>query len=264
MISLYHAPMSSCTQKVRFVLEQKGLEWEKIAVDLHSGENLTPEFLKLNPKGVIPVLIDGDDVYVESNNICIYLDEQYPDISLMPSTPKGRSDVRTLIQHIDEYVHTDSSALTYAIAFGPRLRATYDTPEKLATYLDSIPDAGKRNFRKNMITLGTDSIEFGVAVKRLRSVLKRLDGLLQENEYLVGSELSIADIVFSPYMTRLEHLSFNILWEDMPKVTAWFERVKGAKGYQQGVLAYVNDEVKEKMNKGGSANVDKVRDILAL
>lgn len=263
MISLYHEPMSTCAQKVRFVLEQKGIEWRKVPVSLHDGEHLKPEFLKLNPKGVIPVLIDDGEIYLESNNICIYLDEQYPDVSLMPDTPKGRSDVRTLAQQIDEYVHSDIAALTYAIAFRPRLLATYNTPELLAAYLQSIPDLGKRHFRNNMITLGTDSIEFNVAVKRLGNVLSRLNALLQNGDYLVGEQLSIADIVFSPYLTRLEHLGFDIMWESMPAIADWFEKLKLTHGYQRGILAYVNDEARDKMTLGGREYVAKVKTILA-
>lgn len=143
MIKLHHAPLSSCSQKVRFVLEEKGLKWSSVNVDLHAGENLQAHFLALNPKGVVPVLEDGNDIIVESNNICLYLDEAYPQTPLMPASAKGRSDVRVLLQAIDEFVHSDSSALTYAIAFRDRLCKTYNTPEKVEEYLASIPDLGR-------------------------------------------------------------------------------------------------------------------------
>lgn len=263
MISLHHANMSSCAQKVRFVLEQKGLEWNSIMVDLHGGENLTPEFLKLNPKGVIPVLLDDEDTIIESGNICLYLDEKYPETPLMPTTFKGRSDVRVMLQLIDEHVHSDISACTYTMAFGPRLRAANDTPEKLAAYLASIPDAGKRRFRESIITLGIDCPEFELAVVRTAALLERLDGMLQDSDYLVGSELTIADIAYAPYLSRLEHLKMEILWTDKTAIADWFARIKETVGYQKGLADWFAPEIMENMARTGQEHTGKVAEILA-
>lgn len=262
MMSLYQAPMSSCSQKVRFILEQKGLECEQINVDLHGGENLKPEFLKLNPKGVVPVLRDDEDIILESNNICIYLDEKYPQIPLMPGDPKGRSDVRVLLQNIDEQVHSDIAACTYTIAFRERLQSTYNTPEKLADYLSSIPDAGKRQFRKNVLTQGLACIEFETGVKRSAAMIERLEALLQKSAYLVGDELTIADIAYSPYITRLDHLGMSLLWQDKPAVEKWYEVLKESKGYQRGIRDYFNDEVIAGMKAAGQSAVSEVIAIL--
>ena len=80
MISLYQAGMSSCSQKVRFVLEQKQLPWHRIDVNLHKDENYSQEFKQINPKAIIPVLNDDGDLIFESNNICLYLDEKFPQV----------------------------------------------------------------------------------------------------------------------------------------------------------------------------------------
>lgn len=263
MISLYQAPMSSCSQKVRFVLAQKGLEYENINVDLHGGENLKPEFMKLNPKGVVPVLVDEGDVILESNSICIYLDEKYPDTPLMPNTPKGRADVRNLLQHIDEQVHSDASACTYTLAFGERLRKTYDTPEKLAEYLASIPDAGKRQFRKNILTDGVNCLEFKLGVTRSAAMLSRLEARLQSSDFLVDDELTIADICYSPYITRLDHLGMSFMWDDKPAVARWYEKLQSTEGYLKGITAFFNAEVISRMNAAGEANKAAIIEILA-
>ncbi|MCL4139387.1 UNVERIFIED_CONTAM: hypothetical protein GTU68_009489 [Idotea baltica] len=255
--------MSSCSQKVRFMLAQKGLDYENINVDLHGGENLESDFLKLNPKGVVPVLVDDEEVILESNNICIYLDEKYPENSLMPSTAKGRSDVRVLLQQIDENVHYDISACTYTIGFRPRLQKTYDTPEKLADYLASIPDAGKREFRKNIITKGLQSLEFEVGVKRSAAMIGRLDALLQNSDYLVGDDLSVADICYSPYITRLDHLAMSYIWQDKPAVKDWYARLQETEGYQRGFNDYFNEDVIAKMNAAGDAARKQMEEVLA-
>ena len=59
MLELYTHPMSPCSQKVRIVLAEKSLDWEKRHVNLAEKENLSPEYLRLNPLGVVPTLVDG-------------------------------------------------------------------------------------------------------------------------------------------------------------------------------------------------------------
>ncbi|HTY67546.1 MAG TPA: glutathione S-transferase family protein, partial [Alphaproteobacteria bacterium] len=79
MLTLYNAPHSTCSQKVRICLAEKGLAFEDIRLDLGKArEHLKPEYLKLNPNGVVPTLVDGDDVIIDSSVICEYLDEKYP------------------------------------------------------------------------------------------------------------------------------------------------------------------------------------------
>ena len=263
MIRLHQAPMSSCSQKVRFMLAQKGLDYENIDVDLHGGENLGSDFLKLNPKAVVPVLVDDGEVILESNNICIYLDEKYPETPLMPADAKGRSDVRVLLQQIDENVHYDTSACTYTIAFRPRLLKTYDTPEKLEDYLASIPDAGKREFRKNIITKGLHSLEFEVGVTRCAAMIDRLEARLQNSDYLVGDQLTVADICYSPYITRLDHLAMSFIWQDKPAVADWYSRLCEADGYKTGIRDFFVENVISGMTTGGEAARQEIESILA-
>src|SRR5216684_7009504 len=98
MIRLYDYPDCPFCQKVRVVLAEKDLEFEKLLVDLRKGEQKSPEFLKLNPYGKVPVLIDDDVVVYDSTIINEYLDEEYPNPQLMPQIEDsaGRDRVRQL------------------------------------------------------------------------------------------------------------------------------------------------------------------------
>ncbi len=256
--------MSTCVQKVRFVLEQKGIPWEGIAVDLHGGENYSPEYMKINPKAIIPVLDDDGDMVFESGNICLYLDEKYPDTPLMPSDFKGRADVRAFAQLIDEQVHTDTSACTYAIAFGSAIRAKYDTPEKLEAYLMAMPDYGRRYLKRQVITKGIECAEVEIAVRHLGAMLERLEDALNSADYLVGNQLSIADIVYLPYVVRLTHLNMDYMWNNKPGVTAWFERMKQTKGYKQGLEAFFVPEVVARMGDSGTKAESAIRRMLSI
>src|SRR3972149_578337 len=85
MIKLYDYPQCPFCRKVRIVLAEKGIEYERILVDLRKKEQKKEDFLRLNPYGKVPVLVDNDVLIYESSIINEYLDEKYPNPPLMPS-----------------------------------------------------------------------------------------------------------------------------------------------------------------------------------
>ena len=91
MIELYHADMSTCAQKVRLTLAEKGLPWESHLFNLRHRDQHDPDYLKLNPNGVVPTLVDRGTVIIESTVICEYLDDAYPEVPLRPSAPAERA-----------------------------------------------------------------------------------------------------------------------------------------------------------------------------
>src|SRR5215470_15008618 len=101
MIRLYDYPDCPFSQKVRVVLAEKELEFERVHVDLRKGEQKSAEFLKLNPYGKVPVLIDDDVVVYDSTVINEYLEDEYPSVALMPEDSAGRSRVRLLEDFAD-------------------------------------------------------------------------------------------------------------------------------------------------------------------
>ena len=76
--------------RVRWTLQELGVDFEAISVDLRAGEHRRPDFLKLNPAGKVPVLVDGDLVLTESVAIVLYLGEKYASRGLLPSDPRQR------------------------------------------------------------------------------------------------------------------------------------------------------------------------------
>jgi glutathione S-transferase len=90
MYTLYHAWRSSASRRVRLCLAEKGLAFDGKLIDLTKMEQHSPAFLKLNPNGVIPLLIlgDGRSLY-ESGTICEYLDESIPTRRCAPPTPSA-------------------------------------------------------------------------------------------------------------------------------------------------------------------------------
>ena len=124
MLALYHNDMSSCAQKVRLMLAEKGLEWESRHLDLRAGEHQQDWYVKLNPRAVVPTLIDGDIVVPESNVINEYLDERFPDRPIKPADPFGRAKMRLWTKQLDEGVHDAGIAI---LSFGVAFRHQYIT-----------------------------------------------------------------------------------------------------------------------------------------
>jgi glutathione S-transferase len=99
MIKLYDFKSSPNCQRVRVVLAEKHLPYETVPVDLRAQAQKTPDYLKLNPYGKVPVLTDDDTVLYESCIINEYLDEKYPTPPLMPGDPAKKAKARILIDY---------------------------------------------------------------------------------------------------------------------------------------------------------------------
>ncbi len=95
-MKLYNTYISSASYRVRIALALKGLEYEFISVNPFKGDNLRPEYLAVNPQGVVPTLIDGRHTLTQSLAIIEYLEETRPDPPLLPADPGERARARAL------------------------------------------------------------------------------------------------------------------------------------------------------------------------
>lgn len=191
MIKLYDYPDCPFSQKVRVALAEKELEFERILVDLRNGEQRQPDFLKLNPYGRVPVLVDDDIVVYDSTIINEYLEDEYPSTPLMPEDSAGRARVR-MFEDFADNSFTPQAGLALAEVTKPE--AERDA-EKLRRYQSEI---GR--------------------------VLMRIESLLDGKPYLAG-EFSLADIAFAPRLLILPQLGVDIDAR-LPGVIAWQARLR--------------------------------------
>ncbi|OZI61490.1 maleylacetoacetate isomerase [Bordetella genomosp. 11] len=106
-MQLYSYFRSSAAYRVRIALNLKGLAYDYVPVHLlkDGGQQLKPEYLRLNPQAMVPTLVDGSAVLTQSMAIIEYLDETHPQPPLLPSTPVARARVRALAQGISCDIH---------------------------------------------------------------------------------------------------------------------------------------------------------------
>jgi glutathione S-transferase len=117
MITLYHNNMSVCAQKVRVVLAQKNIVVQEQHLNIRAGETHTPHYLALNPKGVVPTLVVDGEPIVESSIICEYLEDAFPEHSLLPAEPSQRAAARQWTLKPEAGLHHACGTLSFATAF---------------------------------------------------------------------------------------------------------------------------------------------------
>ena len=232
-ITLYHSVESTCSQKVRFVLAEKKLEWKETWLNLRKGEQFDPGYLKLNPKAVVPTLVHDGRVVRESTVIVEYVDDVFPEPPLRPADPYDRSRMRLIVKAFDEEVHPAIGILSYAIVLRHQMNEL-KSPEELEKHFCQIADPGRRERQKSTHEHGLKSPPAQVAVGMLRKVFELLDVSLAEGQWLAGPAFSLADASAVPYVVRARALNLAGLWHGRPAIDDWLERAI-AKGNSYGL-----------------------------
>lgn len=237
-IELYHNDVSTCAQKIRLSLFEKGLDWTGHYMDLRAGDQKRPDYLKLNPKGVVPTLVHDGAVIIESSVILEYLEDAFPTPSLRPEAPAARAAMRLWMKRLDEKMHAMVGALSFALAFRHEFLALPDKGESL---LASVKDPMELAARRGLITQGVDFPGVHMALAETAATIGQMDMVLADSDFLAGP-YSIADIAWTPYMNRLEHLQLGFLWTDAPHVSDWWARLKARDAFEAAITAVEKPE----------------------
>lgn len=222
MLELYHTLYSTCSQKVRLCLAEKGLDWIDHPVNLFREEHLAPTYLDLNPKGVVPTLIHDGRPVTESSAIVEYIDEVFPAPRLVPDNAYDRAITRAWMAYFNE--------IPTSYIRVPSVHAVFRTS---ATAIDAevhLHNTERRPLRKFLMRKlspsGFPDAEIVTAMDALCDTLRRIDKGLENHAWIAGDRLSLADILVIPVIDRLEDLALDQLWRDLPRVSDWWHRVK--------------------------------------
>lgn len=198
MIRLFEYPPSSNCQKVRLALVEKGLPYESVMVNLRKNEQKRPEYLAVNPYGLVPAMEDNGIVMYESTIINEYLEEAYPQVPLMPKDLGARCKARLLEDFRDNHLYPAMKVIS----------------------------AATRGVKKEEWDRG----KIDAAFDSLHPMFQRLEDELAGKDYLVGS-YSLADIAFTPNLTRQIALGVG-LPARYPRIRAWVERLMNRPNYK--------------------------------
>jgi glutathione S-transferase len=198
-ITFYYGSGSPYAWRVWLALEHKKLAYDFRLMSFSAGDLKTPEFKRLNPRGMVPVIVDGDFVLAESNAIVEYLDEQYPATPpLLPGPTRQRARVRQWIGDIDDSFSATLNHLTDAVIW---TRPEDHDAQKIAAA------------RTAMLA------ELGVVAGRMGG------------DYLAGELLTAADFALYPMLAMLARCDLKKpdlkLVESRPEaLSAWAQRIE--------------------------------------
>ena len=252
MLKLYHGASSVCSSKVRVGLAEKGINWESHPIDLSKGEQSAPAYLRLNPNGVVPTLIDGDLIVTESSVILEYIDQLLPNNPLMP---KGKTEsVKAkmwLARCID--IHAAINTMTFSTVNRQRILAT-KTPEEIEASIKTMANPANALKRSDVLSNGLDSPYVSVAFFVLRRMFGDMQSALAQSDWLLGDDYSIADSAVISYVDRLDRLGFAGFWQDdYPEIGRWLTASRARPSYAEAFDRYIDEAASVKMHDDGIA-----------
>jgi glutathione S-transferase len=223
--TLYNAPQSTCSQRVRFVLNAKQLPFEEVKLDLLAGDQLNPDYLALNPNGVVPTLDHDGAVVIDSSVIIEYLDEIAPEPeSFTPRDPVERAKMRALMRFIDEMPAAAVRIPTFNLAFLPRFAAMSE--EEFLAFAESKPL--RKEFMLAMGRKGFPQKEMDAALDRMRRTYERMDDSIAQSggPWLQGKRPTLADVALMPAIVRMADLGLDTMWQDKPRIARWYDAIR--------------------------------------
>ena len=189
MLKLYFHPYSTYSRRVRIALREKRIACEEVVVDMEARKHREPDYLALNPYHRVPTLVDGDLALYESTSILNYLESLYPQPALVPEDPKGQALVDMHMKLCDIQFTRQVGAIVFPKRFLPKER--WD--EKL--FADMRVEIDKH--------------------------LAILDRQLGDQEYLVASRYSLAEVCYTPFIAFMDVMEIA----PPPRIAKWAERI---------------------------------------
>ncbi len=201
MRTLYHLWLSPFCRKVRIVLAEKSLDFD---LEIERVWQRRDEFLRLNPAGSVPVLIEPDGAALaESSAVCEYLDEVYPEPPLIGTTTAARAETRRLVAWFDGKFHREV------------------TDNLLTEKLD----------KRFMGMGGPDSTAIRAGHDNIGTHLDYIGYLSERRSWLAGDTLSLADAAAAAHISALDYLG-DVPWEDYPRAKDWYARIKSRPSFR--------------------------------
>lgn len=260
MLTLYHYDRSTAAQRVRLLLEEKELSWNSVIVDTARGdvEELPEDYHRLNPKGLVPVIVNQGAAIAESLVILEYLEDAFPETSYRPQSPEERARMRLWMRKIDDGVHVASRTIGVCLVNRHIYRAK--SAEKIERYYAEMRDQVRRTNDQVNIASGLDSPLLPDAVTTFRHLFEEMDSTLSQGTWLAGETYSLADIALVVYVRRLESFMMAPLWRHLTHLTAWYERICRRLAYERAVERW-GDVTEQERKKHGQAAFPQISEM---
>ncbi|KAI8905573.1 thioredoxin-like protein [Gorgonomyces haynaldii] len=250
---LYDHLLAYFPARSRLTMMEKQLRFNHKIIDIFNGESLKPEFIKINPKSTLPVLVHGDKTITDSNEICVYLDD-------VDGKPLGGHHVDRVQVHEWLKLMADWDGNLYmeskAPAAGQQLFAKLNAfkiafaqarakehPELAHDYNAKI---AKMSHQHTPEEIKKCEEELDAILDKVEDHLKTtlgLDAASYTPQYLAGAEYSLADLFLTCLVYRVEAAGQKQVIESRPYLTKWYERMKARPSFKQTFKGYAHQKL---------------------
>jgi len=244
---LFHAWLSSASRRVRLCLAEKNIPYDSVAVDLSKQEQHAPEFLAMNPNGVVPALeISPGRFLHESSTLCEYLDDIAPEPPLRPTDPYELAQMRNFVRWTDEKSLPHLLVLNWSLMLQSTAQQWSD--QELQDKLARIPTAERREAWVRIARKPYTEEEKAEALRKLLLLVDRMEGMLAPSSpWLMGANYSLADIAAAPFIARIAEIEPAALAEAThPRVHRWWQAMQQRPAFAAARLQLFGEVLQER------------------
>jgi glutathione S-transferase len=221
---LHHSPYSTCSQKVRLVLAEKGIDFTSREISFAREEQLSPEYLEINPNGVVPTLVHDGEPVTDSSCIMEYLDEVAPNPPLSPPSALGRGRMRAWLRYFEEVPTAAARVPSFQGVFLPVLRLVRSEEQFDAS-------AARRPirwsfYRRMNSGRGFTEEEVQSSIDQLQQTVDRIEAALAHGPWIMGDQFTLAECCVAPLVDRMDDLGLAALWSIRPRFRDWLDRTR--------------------------------------
>ena len=225
MLELYYLKEadSVCSNRAVVTLSEKGIDdWTPHYIKLLNEDHFKGDYLKINPKAVVPTLVHNGQPIRESSIICDYIDDLAADPALKPSDPLQRAYMREWIKDSDETGFPGVAALNFVTRF----RSVIDV-NKLEKRWKKQPDLEKTLRQQSVIREGMDSEWVLRGIVGWDRIFKKMDDILSDGRpWIMGDNLTLVETCYAPLIKVLDMIKWLDIWFDgRPWVANWWENL---------------------------------------
>ena len=224
MLQLYHWEPNANSGKPMLTLAEKGVPYESHYLDLLKMDQHKPEYLKVNPDGTIPAMVDGDRVLTESTPMMEYVDEKFDGPALRPSDPKERWRMRWWMRYFDSYFAPSVSMIGWNMFVGPSARNR--DPEEMKAAIDKIPLESRRVAWRKALFNEFSEEELTESRRRTIFSIGILERHLERHPFIAGNSYSLGDIngfnlAYALPFSQPDHCNDD----KTPRIMAWLRMI---------------------------------------
>ena len=236
-IHLLHFKGSACSQKLRIFLNIKNIDWHSHEINLIKQEQFSEWFLGINPRGLVPTLVDNGEVHIESNDIMMHLDEKFTNNKLYPD---DKFDEIVSDLAFEDSLHHDLRRLTFRYiiphSLGKKDLKKLSFKESYIGTINGKEDEHKERellFWKNHYDNGITDKEVIESASKFKEIYTKFDSQLQTNKYLKGNKFTIVDLAW--YVSTKRLFSAGIPINKYENVNRWFDDLDSDKRFSNEI-----------------------------